>query len=80
MQYVQLTEGKVTTWYPCPQDPTDKPGYVELKDDDPLFLTFKKDWEEKNGRPLAIVVPEVSSEEHDRLWAEIQQKAAETQV
>lgn len=39
-KYVQISNDKVITEFFCEQDPSDKPGYAEIEDDDPRYLDF----------------------------------------
>lgn len=40
MIFAQITEGKVSSVFPCEQDSRDWPGLVQIQEDDPLYVEF----------------------------------------
>lgn len=69
MRYVQLLEDGGVTEFAGPQDASDKPGYTELADDDPVLL-----------RAVAAQVKEPAPRTKDEILADLTALTAEVQA
>ena len=71
MMYCQVKNGEIITVYNSPQDPTDKPGYVELPGTSPEAVAWKTKQDAKEANyPIYAKIAMLEDSITNRMWRE----------